>query len=223
MKIEMLNKRFGRLVVIAEAEKTKDNHKRWLCQCDCGNCSIVDGRDLRKNATRSCGCFLKEETAKRIKKINTKHGDSNTRLYFIWQNMNDRCRRKNNKNYDNYGGRGIKVCDDWQEYSKFKVWALNNGYTNALTIDRINVNGNYEPSNCRWVTMTEQANNKRINKNITFNNITLTVTQWNRKMGYTRGLIEDRLLKGWTIERAITEPPFIGKNQHFKKIQKESR
>lgn len=165
MAIEMINVVFGRLKVISEAEPTKDNHKRWLCQCDCGKKTIVDGRDLRKDSTKSCGCLLKEEVKKRNIKLNTKHGDAHTRLYHIWQNMKDRCYRSRNKRYKYYGGRGIKVCDEWFDYISFKLWALNNNYKENLTIDRIDVNGNYEPSNCRWITIQEQQKNKRNVKN----------------------------------------------------------
>lgn len=164
MSIQMINAKFGRLKVVSQAEPTKDNHKRWLCECECGNKTIVDGRDLRKGATKSCGCLLKEIAKKKIIKINTKHGDSHTRLYNIWQNMKDRCYRINNKNYKYYGERNILVCPEWFSYMNFKDWALNNGYKDNLTIDRINVNGNYEPINCRWITIQEQQRNKRNSK-----------------------------------------------------------
>jgi len=164
MKIKMVNLRFGRLKVISEANPAKDGHKKWLCQCDCGNTTIVDGRDLRKGATRSCGCLLKEKSTERINKFNTKHGDAHTRLYHIWQGMKDRCFRIKNKHYKDYGGRGINICIEWLDYIKFKKWALNNGYKKDLTIDRINPNGNYEPFNCRWITMQEQQRNKRNSK-----------------------------------------------------------
>lgn len=164
MLVQMINQRFGRLVVISEAKRTKDNHKRWLCQCDCGKTTIVDGRDLRKGRTKSCGCLLIEKVTKRIVKINTIHGDSHSRLYHIWQNMKDRCNRNKNKNYKHYGGRGIKVYDKWYDYLIFKDWALNNGYESNLTIERIDVNGNYEPSNCKWITIQEQQKNKRNSK-----------------------------------------------------------
>lgn len=164
MSIQMISLKFGRLKVVSEAERTKDNHKKWLCKCDCGKTTIVDGRDLRKGATKSCGCLLKEEVTKRIVAINTKHGDVHTRIYHIWQGMKDRCYRVKNKGYKYYGDRGIKVCDEWFDYATFKLWALNNGYKDNLTIDRIDVNGDYESNNCRWVTIQEQQRNKRNSK-----------------------------------------------------------
>ena len=218
-KIEMVGKQFGRLLVISENGKTKDNHIKWLCKCECGNYTTIDGRDLRKGSTKSCGCLLSEKVTERIVKLNTSHGDSNTRLYSIWCGMLDRCRRSKNAHYKDYGGRGIKVCKEWQEYPKFKKWAIDNGYSDNLSIDRINVNGNYEPLNCRWVTMKIQSINKRTSHKITYNGSTLTVTEWNNKMGYKKGLIADRLSKGWNIERAINEKPFIGKNQYTKLME----
>lgn len=164
MAIQMINVKFGRLKVISQATPTKDNHKRWLCECECGNNVIVDGRDLRKGATKSCGCLLREKVSDRIIKMNTKHGDAHTRLYHIWQNMKDRCYRAKNKHYKDYGGRGITVCNEWFDYITFKKWSINNGYQSNLTIDRIDVNGNYEPSNCRWITIQEQQRNKRNSK-----------------------------------------------------------
>ena len=209
----MIGLKFERLVVISEAGKTKDGHKKWLCKCDCGKTTIVDGRDLRRGKTKSCGCLLRE-TAKTQKHC-YKHGDKHTRLYTIWNNMRDRCRRPKNSNYFNYGGRGIYVCKEWNDYITFKKWALDNGYKDNLSIDRIDVNGNYEPSNCRWATIQEQANNKRTSRKITHNGETHTITEWNKIKGYKRGLIADRIAKGWSIKRAIEEQPFVGKNQHF--------
>lgn len=221
MKIQMIGRNFGRLKVIKEAGKTKDNHIKWLCLCACGGNTVVDGRDLRKGSTTSCGCYSIEKATERVVKFNTKHGECYTRLYRIWNGIHDRCNRKNSKNYRHYGGRGIKVCEEWNDYLAFKTWALTNGYEEHLTIDRINVDGNYEPTNCRWITKQEQQNNKRTNRYIMYNGLTLTVTQWNKKMGYKRGTIENRLLMNWDVERAILEKPFVGKNQNYKKTKKD--
>lgn len=164
MTVSMVNRHFGRLTVINNAGYTNDHHKKWLCKCTCGNTTIVDGRDLRKGATKSCGCLLKEKAANRIVKMNTIHNNSHSRLYNIWVGMRDRCRRQKNWAYKYYGGRGISVCKEWDSYLEFKKWALQNGYEENLTIDRINVNDNYKPSNCRWITIQEQQRNKRNNK-----------------------------------------------------------
>ena len=211
----MIGLRFERLVVVKETQKTKDGHKKWLCVCDCGNQTIVDGRDLRRGKTRSCGCLLHEYS--KNQKNNFKHGDNHIRLYKIWVNMRDRCNRKKNKNYKNYGGRGIHVCKEWEDYIMFKKWALNHNYNDNLTIDRINVNGDYSPENCRWITIQEQANNKRNNKKITYNGETHTIAEWSKIKGYSKGLISSRLSKGWEVEKAIETPPIKNISKKYKK------
>ena len=131
-----------------------------------------------------------------------------TRLYRIWGAMKTRCQNPNASGYENYGGRGIKVCDDWQEYWPFHDWAVTNGYADDLSLDRIDVNGNYEPANCRWPTRVVQANNTRTNRFITFNGKTMTSREWDRELGFRSGTISDRLnTLGWDVERALTEPP----------------
>ena len=155
---------FGRLTVIKEGGRTRDRHILWKCQCECGSIVNVSSRDLVTGHTKSCGCLQKDT----IKDIRYKHGDRDNRLYSVWKSMKKRCENPNCKSYKWYGAKGVSVCDEWHEYQVFKEWAINNGYdANAeygqCTIDRVNPYGNYEPTNCRWVTMAEQANNKRCN------------------------------------------------------------
>lgn len=154
--------RFGRLTVLKQAGRSKDRHILWECICDCGKTVVVQSNLLKGNHTKSCGCGQKDAV--------TKHGDcrvkSQSRLYLVWRSMIARCEHPNRKEYVYYGGRGIKVCQEWKKYITFKEWALANGYDeNAdfgdCTIDRINVDGDYEPSNCRWVDMATQNRNKR--------------------------------------------------------------
>ena len=153
---------FGRLKVIRESGRAKDRHIVWTCQCECGNVVNVSSRELVNGHTKSCGCLQKDI----ISSMRYKHGDRDSRLYSVWKTMKKRCENKNCKSYKWYGAKGVSVCEEWQDYIKFKKWAIENGYNeNALkgecTIDRIDPCGNYEPSNCRWVSMAEQAKNKR--------------------------------------------------------------
>ncbi len=164
IRLHLEGQRYGKLVVLKEAEpiysKTGKMIRRWECQCDCGNITVVRHGDLRSGRTVSCGCYNYEKES-----VLKTHGYSRTKLYDVYIKMKSRCNNPDDKNYADYGGRGIKVCKEWNESPKsFIEWALNNGYKEKLSIDRINVNGNYEPGNCRWTDSETQCLNQRIRK-----------------------------------------------------------
>src|SRR5690625_5072259 len=151
---DITNKRFGRLVALKRVRK-KGQRTRWLCKCDCGNEKEILLDTLTSGRGKSCGCLRKEITSERFKKYDE---NKNHRLYDIWVNMRNRCNNPNNNSYKNYGGRGIGICKEWDEFSDFEKWSLENGYDKHLTIDRKDNDAGYFPDNCRWVDKKVQAN-----------------------------------------------------------------
>ena len=168
-KYDLTNKRFGRLIALYIVPNNTYRTK-WHCLCDCGNTKDVLQQNLLNGHVKSCGCFLSDKNRERITEYNKTlgretHGETKTRLYRIWICMKTRCFYTNTDSYKNYGGRGITVCEKWQNsFETFRLWALSNGYSENLSLDRINVNGNYCPENCRWVSMSVQEFNKRTSK-----------------------------------------------------------
>lgn len=213
-KKNLTGQRFGKLVVISEAEpyyppNSNKRHRRWLCQCDCGKTSIAFQGGLLNGETKSCSC-LRRENVGRKKNI---HPCSH-RLHSIWSGIKDRCFNPNSPEYKNYGGRGITMCDEWSNnidgYDNFYEWAVRHGYEENLTIDRIDVNGIYEPSNCRWATFKEQQNNRTDNVYVIFNDKKQTIAQWAEELKINENTIRARLRHGWTIEEAFSNKQRIG-------------
>lgn len=204
--IDLTGKKFERLTVLKFDKKVIQGKGRsyyWLCQCECGNIKSIKSTHLKSGKIKSCGCLQKEIA----KNLCTTHNLSNSKLFKILDAMKGRCYNKNNKSYKYYGGRGIIICDEWKNNFKiFYDWAINNGYQEGLTIDRINVNGNYEPSNCRWITQKQQANNTRANVYITYNNQTHTLMEWSEITGISYSALRHRLQRKWTIEKTLTTP-----------------
>lgn len=182
---DLTGRRFGRLTVIG-IEDTNTRKTYWACQCDCGKMKRVRSDSLLRGSIRSCGC-LKEErdkinlnsSASKKKFEETGYKVGGTRLYGIWQNMKGRCNNPNDARYDRYGGRGIKVCGEWEtDFIAFHDWAIASGYSDDLTLDRKDNDGDYCPDNCRWATQKEQSNNRSTNIKITIGNATKNLTEW---------------------------------------------
>lgn len=195
-KIQLKNQKFGRWTVISKVE---DSKLLWVCKCSCGNTKNVRYQSLLHGISKSCGCLHKELASK----ANKTHGGSKTRLYSIWYDMRRRIYNVKNKEYHNYGGRGIKICKEWLKYEVFRDWALSNGYTDVLSIERKNFNGNYCPKNCTWIPMNEQGLNRR--------GLVLYKGENQKtaglRLGGSKGLIADRIKKlGWTKKRAFNTP-----------------
>lgn len=204
--------RYGRLTVIKEVESIpwkRGRRRMVLCKCDCGTEKVFGLSNIRRGTTTSCGCYYKEVAIK----LRGKYGEFvNTKLYGVWKTMKQRCYDSNKQHYECYGGRGIVVCDEWKtDFLAFYNWALNNGYKEGLTIDRINNDGNYEPSNCRWVSQKEQSKNRRTNVYLTFNGETHTISDWSELLGVNPQTLQNRKYLGWTDEQILTTP-IRGKN-----------
>ena len=207
MPIDLTGQRFGRLVVLRQGKSkilpSGQIVKTWVCLCDCGNETTVYQQHLKRGDTKSCGCFLSEESRKR----KTTHGETKTRLYKIWDGMRQRCKNPNDAAFRHYGARGISICKEWDNYLKFKEWALSHGYCEDLSIDRVDVNGNYEPSNCRWANAYEQSNNKTTSHYLEFDGKKQTIAQWAKELNMPMETLYRRITKyHWNIEDALTKP-----------------
>ncbi len=201
-KKDLTGKRFGRLTVIR-----KDGHlgekTAWLCKCDCGNYKRISTDRLTTGKTQSCGCLRNEM----VRKALTTHGMRHTKIYKIWEAMKRRCNSPKCDHYILYGGRGIRYIPEWDRFVPFYKWALSAGYKEGLSIDRIDVNGNYEPENCRWIPLKQQAYNKTTSHYLTLNGKTMTVTEWSKSTGIPTYDIFQRISKlHWSVKRALTEP-----------------
>ena len=201
-KENIIGIKFGRLTVLKEIEKNK-NLRTFECVCECGNKKIVFKKYLKNGETKSCGCLKKEYL--KNKTIGLKHGMSRTKFYKMYDSIKKRCLNKNNKDYKNYGGRGIKICEEWLNkengFINFYNWSMENGYKEGLSIDRINNNGNYEPKNCRWITNKEQQRNTRNNVFLTYKGETHCLAEWAEILNLTHSCIKGRHSRNLPIEK----------------------
>ena len=199
--------KFGEWTVVERAEdriQPKGYHMTmWHCRCSCGNERDVYANSLTTGRSTSCGCKAKETAKKTAKKNFTTHGQTNTRLYQIWAGMHKRCENCNASNYSDYGGRGISVCDEWNDFVPFHDWAMANGYTEELSIDRINVDLNYTPENCRWVGSVAQANNRRSSRYYEYNGETHTISEWSKILNIPYKKLWKHINSGKPIESIL--------------------
>lgn len=193
-KEDLTGRKFGNLTVV----EWKGGDK-WLCKCDCGNVKIVYSGHLKDGHIKSCGCLKNKYNAK------------NKRLLNIWKQMISRCDSGKRRDSKYYHDKGITVCPEWRDYKRFEEWALANGYADNLTIDRIDENGNYEPSNCQWITLGEQQRKKSGNNWVEYNGKRKIIADWAREYGINRATLESRLEMGYTFEEALKKKP--GRNR----------
>jgi hypothetical protein len=199
----MIGQKFHRLTIISQAPPTSGNRgKRWVCQCECGNQTIVRNDSLKNGRSKSCGCYSSEKSKERIIKINTSHGMANTPEYKTWTGILNRCNNQKSKSYKDYGGRGIQVCESWKKFENF--YKDMGKRPEGTSIDRIDVNGDYCSENCRWATRQIQNNNTRKNKYITHNGETKTLSEWSRVYNIPVWKLSQRMLRdNLSFEEAI--------------------
>jgi hypothetical protein len=194
--------KFGRLSVVEYAGQTPSYHHKWRCVCECGNSIEVYAGNLIKGPSVSCGCYQRQSSSVRM----TTHGDTDSTEYRSWRSMINRCNNVNVNCYEEYGGRGISVCDQWKKsYTSF-LKDMGRKPTAKHSIDRIDSNANYTPENCRWATPKQQARNTRRNRMITYNGETRCLAEWAEILGFNYSMVSIRVYRGWTFERAITTP-----------------
>ncbi len=194
------------LLTVVSVTKDKRGRTAYECRCECGNITVAGHWQLIKGRKKSCGC-LKH---KRHDSYNIKHGLKNHPLYNIWRGIKKRCLCKTDAHYKWYGSKGISICEDWKnDFLSFYNWAISNGYSKGLSIDRIDTYGNYEPSNCRWTTTKIQNNNKTTNSRYTIGSVTKNFCEWCDELGQKYSTVNNRLKMGWSVEEAFMLPPKI--------------
>lgn len=170
-----------------------------VAQCGCGRIDVIPVKNIVRQRTQQCRSC---QTSQR----NTKHSGCHTKLYVCWKNMRLRCQNPNDDSFHRYGGRGITICKEWNDFATFRAWAGQSGYQEQLTLERLDVNGNYGPKNCTWANRTVQARNRRTNKFLTFNGETKCVAEWAEQFGIRQGTLSFRIRAGWNVGKALATP-----------------
>lgn len=214
---DLSGQKFGRLTVIKRAQNIKNKRVNWKCFCECGATTITTGDRLSRGITKSCGCLAKE-ALRNGGLANRKYPEDSERLQRILHGIKTRCNNENATSYQYYGGRGITICDEWNnDFMNFYNWAKNNGYSDELSIDRIDNEKGYEPENCRWVTQGEQMKNRRKWERrrvvfVSFRGGNVSIPELSEMYGIDRALLYDRIRRyGWSAEKAVTVPNRRGK------------
>lgn len=202
---DLTGHKYGRLTVLSLEYSTKKKQYHWRCKCDCGNITHASEWQLttsNSKGKKSCGCLAHDILVRR----STTHCHSHDPLYVTWRNMKTRCYNHNYELYHRYGGRGIKICEEWLDFDHFYKWSIENGYAKGLSIDRIDNDKDYSPDNCRWTTPTVQARNTRRSKFVEYNGQLKTVAEWAEEYGVTYHILSSRLYRGWSMDDAINIP-----------------
>ena len=202
---------FGRLTVLDEVGKDKHGQRLWLCGCSCGGKTVVTGSNLR-GKTRSCGCLKAEIDRTRF----VTHGDSGSRTHRAWKSMMARCQTESATGYENYGGRGIRVCSEWHDYSVFL--ADMGECARGFSIERVDVNGGYSPGNCKWIPVSMQSRNRRSAVFIELDGERLTVSEWGRRLGIGESTIRRRIRLGWSDPRWLLSPVIPGQKTASRQV-----
>jgi len=196
----MVGRKFGRWTVVGDGGRNNRSQKHWMCECECGNAKRVVEHRLKSGESKSCGCLRSEITSQRVKQ----HGMRHTKVYSAWESLRARCNNPRNNRWALYGGRGINVCDRWDNSFENFFEDMGDLPFPKAQIDRIDTDGNYEPGNCRWASPTENARNRRNNVVLIHDGQTMCVAEWAEKLSVSPFLIYSRINNGWPVERALT-------------------
>jgi hypothetical protein len=217
--LNLKEQQFGRLTAIHEGSRSRTGRRRWYCRCTCGRTTLVHQSALRSGNTRSCGCAVGERIGALRRTHGETHRGANSPEYVTWTSMRHRCRNPRAHDYRHYGGRGITICERWDRFENFLA-DMGRKPSRAHTLERIDNDGLYSPSNCRWATIQEQACNRRSKHSLTFDGKTQSVLEWATELGMRPTTLYSRLDRGWDTARAIVAPVRHRSNQSLDRLLK---